>query len=180
MKRAKRNGLVSNMPAKSLDSEQDINFAGIIDVGIIIVAHFNNPIQKDMIEFLKPVLNWKNPLLIPNTTILGAFHILTSYLRVSRVDAKKALLETFTTDSPCFVSDIRKSVVVEALEQATCYKIESWDGYLIALAKSVGTNIIYTLDEKLSKANEIITINPIQEIRLKEYHNWLESKLRRA
>ena len=168
------------MPVKSLDSEQDSNIAGIVDVGIIVVAHFNNPIQVEMIEFLKPILSWKKRLLIPNTTFLGAFHIMTSYLRVSRVDAKTALLASFTIDSPCFVSDIRKSLVVEALEQASCYKIESWDGYLVALAKSVGTNIIYTLDRKLSKATEIITISPLQENRLKEYHNWLEAKLRKA
>ena len=37
MKLAKQNGLVSNMPAKSLDFEQYINITGIIDVGIIVV-----------------------------------------------------------------------------------------------------------------------------------------------
>lgn len=165
------------MHDKSLASSLPHSIVGIIDVGCIVVAHFDNPVQEEMTNFLEPVLEWKTRLGIPNTTFLGAFHILTSYLRVSSVDAKNSLPDTFRLGSPCFISDIRKEVVIEALELATCYKVESWDGYIIALAKIFGTNVIYSIDKKLAKAEEIIVKMPLEEKKLKEYHVWLSSKL---
>lgn len=39
------------MSAKSLNSELDINIAGIIDVGIIVVAHFNPRIKREKPAF---------------------------------------------------------------------------------------------------------------------------------
>ncbi len=150
---------------------------GVIDIGYIVVAHFENPIQEEMILFLESVLEWKRRLGIPSSTFLGAFHILTSYLRVSPIDAKNSLLDTFRLGSPCFIADIRKEVVIEALELATCYKVESWDGYLISLAKIFGTNVIYSIDKKMGRVEEILVKNPIEENKMKEYHDWLSLKL---
>lgn len=152
---------------------------GIIDVGIIVVSHFKNPIMRDMIDFLKPILNWEKKVIIPNTTFLGAFHILTSYLRVSKVDAKKVLLNTFSIESPCFINDVSKNVISEALEQAVGYNVESWDGYLVSLGKVFNTDIIYTVDMQLKKVKEMHIINPNSEEKMKEYHNWLVEKMKK-
>ncbi len=165
------------MPDKNLDSNISNSIDGIIDVGCIVIAHFDNPIQTEMVEFLEPVLQWKQHLGIPNSTFLGAFHILTSYLRVSPIDAKSSLLDTFRLVSPCFIADIRKEVVIEALELATCYKVESWDGYLISLAKIIGTNVVYTIDKKMDKISEIIVKFPVEKEKMDVYHQWLSSKL---
>jgi predicted nucleic acid-binding protein len=150
---------------------------GIIDVGCIVVAHFDNPVQKEMIEFLEPVLEGKQSVGIPNSTFMGAFHILTSYLRVSPIDAKKSLMDTFRLESPCFIADIHKEVVTEALELATYYKVESWDGYMVALAKIYGTKIIYTIDKRMKKISEIVVKVPVEEEKMKGYHEWLREKL---
>ncbi|MHA2244280.1 MAG: hypothetical protein ACXADY_04885 [Candidatus Hodarchaeales archaeon] len=165
------------MPDKNLDSNISNSIDGIIDVGCIVIAHFVNPIQTEMVEFLEPVLEWKQHLGIPNSTFLGAFHILTSYLRVSPVDAKKSLFDTFRLSSPCFIADIRKEVVTEALELATCYKVESWDGYLISLAKIFGTNVVYSIDKKMDKVSEIIVRCPVEKEKMEEYHRWLSLKM---
>jgi predicted nucleic acid-binding protein len=36
-------------------------------------------------------------------------------------------------------------MVTDALEYALAYKIESWDGYIVSLAKNHGAEIIYSM-----------------------------------
>ena len=64
---------------------------GVVDVGLIVISHFENPAKSYALEFLKDVLLWRKRCLIPVTAFFGAYHILTNYLRVERVAAYEAL-----------------------------------------------------------------------------------------
>lgn len=164
-------GLVMSMLEESLDS-----IDGVLDVGILVVAHFENPLREDALLFLRDVLSWKNRLIIPLTGFLGAYHILTRYLRVSRVEAKISLSDTLKVGSPSFYKDVTEDVVGKALDYAVSYKIESWDGYLIAIARKFNTRNIYTLDTKLKKIRDIIAVNPLPEEKTKQYHQFLKNR----
>ena len=48
------NGWVMNMSERNLDS-----ISGVVDVGIIVISHFDNPIKVDALEFLRRVLRQK-------------------------------------------------------------------------------------------------------------------------
>jgi predicted nucleic acid-binding protein len=151
---------------------------GVVDVGLIVISHFENPAKKHALEFLKDVLLWRKRCLIPVTVFLGAYHILTNYLRVERVSAYEALKKTLEVRSPAFYVDLNADVAVESLTNAMGYRIESWDGYIVAIAKVHSAPIIYTVDKKMKKrVKDLHVINPIPEDVFREYNEWLEKNI---
>ncbi|MBE8539380.1 PIN domain-containing protein [Geoglobus acetivorans] len=151
---------------------------GVVDVGLIVVSHFENPAQDHALEFLKEVLLWKKRCLIPVTAFLGAYHILANYLRVERVSAYEALKKTLETKSPAFYADLDVEAVIESLTNAMGYRIESWDGYVVAIARAHSAPIIYTVDKKMKKrVKDLHVINPIPEDVFEKYNEWLRKNL---
>jgi predicted nucleic acid-binding protein len=57
--------------------------------------------------------------------------------------------------------------------------VESWDGYIVKLARSIGNSIVYTLDEELRKIKDIIVVNPFPQDLVKQYHQYIKRKLHR-
>lgn len=162
-----------NMQERSLASVE-----GVLDVSVITVAHFDNPLRTLAMEFLRDALSLDRRILVPLSTFLGAYHILTRYLWVNRAIASKALRETLTVRSPALYSDIPIDIVIDSLDYAATYDVESWDGYLVGLARSLNARIIYTLDEKLRKVREITVVNPFPVDIVRDYHKWLDERLK--
>lgn len=157
-----------------VQSEKAGIIEGIIDVGIIVIAHFENPARIHAFNFLKPILLWKRKCLIPTSATMGAYHIMTEYLGVDRFSACKALTKTLETKSPAFYEDISVDMVTDALEYALAYKIESWDGYIVSLAKNHGAVIIYSIDGELAKrVKDVEVINPIPGDVMRKYHDFV-------
>ncbi|MEM2842202.1 MAG: hypothetical protein QW201_02755 [Thermoproteota archaeon] len=48
---------------------------GIVDVGIIAVACFNNPLKEHGVNFLTDVLMQRRRAAIPIASVMGAYHI---------------------------------------------------------------------------------------------------------
>jgi predicted nucleic acid-binding protein len=157
-----------------VQSEKAGIIEGIIDVGIVVLAHFENPARIHAFNFLKPILLWKRKCLIPTSATMGAYHIMTEYLGVDRLSACKALTKTLETKSPAFYEDISVDMVTDALEYALAYKIESWDGYIVSLAKNHGAVIIYSIDGELAKrVKDVEVINPIPGDVMRKYHDFV-------
>jgi len=57
------------------------------------------------------------------------------------------------------------------------YQLESWDGYLIALARTLGAKVVYSQDEEFSKVREVSVSNPFPRDKLHEYHEYVSAKL---
>jgi len=56
--------------------------------------------------------------------------------------------------------------------------VESWDGYILSLAKAVGAPVIYTIDRGLArKVKDLIVHNPIPREIFDKYNRWLREKL---
>ncbi|TFG18809.1 MAG: PIN domain-containing protein [Promethearchaeota archaeon] len=151
---------------------------GIADVGIIVTAHFVNPIQEKMIQFIEDIIYEKKNVILPLSAFIGAYHILTRYLRVSRYQAKKALQTTLELETPIFYPRIDTGIVKNALDISSVYNIESWDGYILELANLFKTSYIYTIDKKLQKIQDFEILCPVSEEDLKEYHTWLTEKMK--
>ena len=165
------------MVSRGLQPEKD-RVEGVVDVGLIVIAHFENPAKVHAIEFLRDVLLWKRRCLIPTSAFLGAYHILTNYLKVERVAAFNALRKTLETRSPAFFTDINVELVVESLTNAMGYGIESWDGYIVAIAKAYSAPIVYTIDRQMQKrVKDLQVVNPIPEDIFRRYNEWLEKML---
>lgn len=147
---------------------------GVADVGIIVVACFENPLKEHSIAFLSDALSKKKRVILPISAVIGAYHIATTYLKASKIQVKKVLESLLATKSPALYPQITTEIASNALEYATYYNIESWDGYLISLAKSLGTSTLYSLDNQLSKIKEINVINPFPEEAVKKYHAFLK------
>lgn len=157
-----------------VQSEKAGIIEGIIDVGIVVIAHFENPARIHAFNFLKPILLWKRKCLIPTSATMGAYHIMTEYLGVDRFSACKALTKTLETKSPAFYEDISVDMVTDAFEYALAYKIESWDGYIVSLAKNHGAVIIYSIDGELAKrVKDVEVINPIPGDVMRKYHDFV-------
>lgn len=154
---------------------------GVVDTGIVTVAHFKNPAQTAAINFLSRILEGEARCVIPTSTLLGAYHIMTRYIGVERAAAFRALTKTLETRFPAFYTDIPIDLVVDSLTYADSYRVESWDGYIIALAKAFNAPIIYSIDRVLAKRiREIRVVNPIPEEEFKAYDTWLRDKLVRG
>ncbi len=66
----------------------------------------------------------------------------------------------------------------DALTYALAYRIESWDGYIIHVAKAHGTRLIYSVDRELAKkAKEMTVLNPFPEDLMKEYDTYLQRRI---
>ena len=168
-------GIVMSMRKESLES-----ISGIVDVGIIVISHFENPARLEALVFLKKVLKREIKALIPVTTFLGAYYIMIDCLRIPRKEVKDSLVHTLKVRSPAFYEDISVEDAISALDYACVYNIESWDGYLVSLAKKFGCNVIYSIDKKLSRVEEIVVINPISEQKMKEYHEFIRKLTRKT
>jgi len=152
---------------------------GIVDTGIIVIAHFDNPARRIAFQFLEKVLTWERKCIIPVTAILGAYHVMTRYLGVEDTSAYRALTKTLETGSPAFHEDVNVDSAIDSLTYALSYKVESWDGYIIHLAKRFRAPIIYSVDLELKrKTREIQVINPIPPETFTQYIKWLGEKLK--
>jgi predicted nucleic acid-binding protein len=80
------------------------------------------------------------------------------------------------TRSSAFYPYISLEDAIDAIDYATYYKVESWDGYIIRLAKNIGNNIVYTLDEDLKKIKDIIALNPFPKELIEQYHEYIKRK----
>ncbi len=98
---------------------------GIVDVSVIVPSCFENPLKEESISFLQDVLHEVRGALIPTSAIVGAYHIVTSYLGVSCVSAKSVLEELSKTDSPMLYPEITIDLASSALEYAIAHNIES-------------------------------------------------------
>ncbi|MGB9718777.1 MAG: type II toxin-antitoxin system VapC family toxin [Thermoproteota archaeon] len=145
---------------------------GVVDVSIVVVACFDNPLKEHSVSFLYDVLTHKR-IVLPVTSIIGAYHIVTRYLRVSKILARKVLGGILATRSPALYPQVTPELAADALEYATYYNVESWDGYLISLARSLGSSAVYSLDTELAKVKEVVVINPFPEEAVKQYHEFM-------
>lgn len=152
---------------------------GVVDVGVIVPACFINPIRSRAVSFLGDVLAQKVKARIPVSTVLGAYHVATSYLRAPRASVGRALRTMLETYSPAFFSDIPPYLALEAIELAVSFQVESWDGYIVTVARLLNTDVIYSLDKSLERVPGIRVASPFSEEELMEYHNFILSLRRR-
>jgi hypothetical protein len=92
-----------------------------------------------VVKFLSDVPSQKKRAAIPVTAVLGAFHVTTRYLKLPATDVMKILIKMLETMSPAFYPHIFLEDAINAIEYATCYRIKSWDEYIIKLAKVLET-----------------------------------------
>jgi predicted nucleic acid-binding protein len=155
-----------------------LGFEALADVGIIVLAHFRNPARKYAAQLLLDALTLKKRILIPVSTYLGAYIVMTRYLKLRSSNVAKALLKTLSLESPAFYGNLSKAVAEKAIASASDLGISSWDCYLIELAKELGINKIYTIDEELTKKVKDVKIeNPIPGNVMKEYHQYIQEKM---
>lgn len=153
---------------------------GVVDVGIVVMAHFRNPARRYAAQLLLDALTLKRRAIVPLTTYLGAYVIMTRYLRLRRDRVAKALLETLHLESPAFYENVPRTATEKAIATASELNISSWDGYLIELAKELEIARIYSIDEELAdKVKEVEVVNPIPESLMKEYHEFVEERLKK-
>ena len=151
---------------------------GVVDVGIVVPTCFDNPLKEHSTAFLADVLTQKKQAAIPITAVIGAYHIATRYLRVPRMTVKKILGGILRTGSPALYRHVSPQIAQDALDYASTYNIESWDGYLISLARSLGSTVVFSLDEELQKVREITVVNPFPQKDVERYHEFLKNNMK--
>ncbi len=150
---------------------------GVLDVSILIPACFKNPLKEHSIAFISELLNQRRRAALPVSAVIGAYHIATRYLRVPKIAVKKVLEGILRSGSPALYPHITPQNALDGLDYAAAYDVESWDGYLISLTRSLGATVVYSLDQELSKVKEIFVANPFPQDRVKQYHEFMEAKL---
>jgi len=117
---------------------------GVVDVSIIVLSHCENPAKQAALNFLEAVLIGKRRCVIPVTAFIGAYHILTRYLKVRRSEAAREIIKTLLLETDAFYPHVSRELAIEALATASDFNIEGWDGYLISLARMLRISSIYT------------------------------------
>jgi predicted nucleic acid-binding protein len=155
-------------------------YEGVVDVGLIVLAHCENPAWSYARDFLREVLGLKRRCVVPLSTYIGAHVIMTKYLKLPRAAVTEALVTTLSLDSPAFFGDISRTTAIGALETAGELKISSWDGYLLELARRMNLTRVYTIDEELKRrVRHLEVINPIPAEVMQEYHEYVASRITR-
>jgi predicted nucleic acid-binding protein len=73
-----------------------------------------------------------------------------------------------------------RTTAIGALERADEFKISSWDGYLLELARRMGLMRVYTIDEDLKRrVHHLEVINPIPAEVMQDYHAYVASRITR-
>jgi len=152
---------------------------GVVDVSILVPVCFENPLKNLAANFVAEVLAARSRAIVPVTSIMGAYHIATRYLGIPKLAVKKVLEGILRTRSSALCSKVAPELAEDALNYAVAYGVESWDGYLIALTRSLGAKTIYSLDEELSKVKEVSVNCPFPREKLDEYHEHVEDILKR-
>ena len=156
-----------------------LEFEGAVDVGLIVIAHFENPARGYARDFLKEVLGLRKRCIVPLSTYFGAYIIMTRYLKIDRKEVAKALVTTLSIDSPAFYENIPRCTAIEAIKTSEGLNISSWDSYLLELARSLNIKRIYTIDEELKRrAKDFEVINPIPSEVMKEYHEYVARRIK--
>lgn len=102
-----------------------LGLEGIVDVGIIVMAHFRNPAREFAARFLQDAFSLRRRVTVPLSTYLGAYVIMTRYLRLGRDRVASALAETLSAESPAFYENIPKSVAEKAIRAASELNVSS-------------------------------------------------------
>ena len=148
-------------------------------MSVIVPACFTNPLREKAVGFLRGVLAQEVRARIPVSAVLGAYHIATRYLRAPRALVCQVLTAMLEMGSPAFFPDISPRLAMEALELAASFRIESWDGYLVAVARLIGAGTIYSLDKSLERVPGVRVVSPFTEEELREYHEFILSRRKR-
>jgi predicted nucleic acid-binding protein len=151
---------------------------GVVDVGILVPTCFENPLKEHSTTFVADVLTGRKRVAIPVTAIIGAYHVATRYLRAPKMTVKKVLGGILRTGSPALYGHVSPQTAWDALDYASTYLIESWDGHLISLARSLRSTVVFSLDEELHKVKEITLVSPFPREDVERYHDFLEKGLR--
>jgi predicted nucleic acid-binding protein len=151
---------------------------GVVDVSVLIPACFDNPLKERSVAFLSEVLTQRKRAALPVSAILGAYHIATRYLRAPKVAVKKTLDGLLRSGSPALYPHITPQTALDALDYAAVYDVESWDGYLISLTRGLGTTVVFSLDQELSRVREIVVANPFPQEKVEQYHKFMGARLR--
>ena len=151
---------------------------GIVDIGPVVLSHCENPAKDEAIDFIKKVISGEINAIIPLTAFIGAYHVMTRYLRINCKEVADELLTTLELRSPVFFGDLSIDETISAIRSAFNFNINGWDGYLVALAEKIGASIIYTIDKKLTKVKHLSIIIPISEKTLRIYHDWLSAHIK--
>ncbi len=151
---------------------------GVVDTGIVMPSCFDNPLKDHSIAFISEALRQERRAVIPVSVVLGAYHIATRYLRVPRMTARMILQGILESGSPALHPNMTPRMAVDALDYASTYGVESWDGYLISLARSLGSTVVFSLDRELAKVREITVVNPFPEEDVRRYHEFIEARMR--
>ena len=66
-------------------------YEALIDAGIVAITHFRNPAQKHAAQLPLDSITLKRRILIPVSTYLGAYIVMTRYLKLRKEKVAKAL-----------------------------------------------------------------------------------------
>jgi len=102
-----------------------IRVDGIVDVSIIVLSHCENPAKNEAIDFLEEVLIGNIKAIIPVSSFIGAYHIMTRYLRIDPEEVAKELCDTLTLRvEEAFYEGLSVDTAIEAIMTAQKYNVE--------------------------------------------------------
>ncbi len=128
----------------------------LLDVGILVLAiEKNNPVRAKYLDILTKSIRGEIISYIPFNVILGTYHVLTRVFRANKREVRNKLLTLMRCRKIKWITDISFDEVKRAIEYATIYDFESWDGLILTLMRDFDIPVIYTIDEDFLKVKDI-------------------------
>ncbi len=152
----------------------------LLDVGVLVLAiEKNNPVRAKYLDILTKSIRGDIISYIPFNVILGAYHVLTKVFKVNGRGVRNKLFALMRCKKIKWITSISFDEVKRAIEYATIYNFESWDGFILTIMRDFDIPIIYTIDEDFLKVKDIEVrglLNPKEKDALNNYIESLKKK----
>lgn len=147
----------------------------LFDVGVIALAHAGTPVSERPLSYVRRAIAGEIDAVVPNTSIVGAHHVLRNFYEFTNGEASKVLGRFLDARRIHWYDDVREGKVRAGLEIAGDANVDGWDGYYAAVARSEGVQTILTMDDNFDRVEGIFVELVLTQAEFAELNEYLKN-----
>lgn len=143
----------------------------LFDVSGLALALTDTPVSERYLEYVRKSIAGEVTGIIPNSVLIGTYHILRGVYNFSKADAERVITNLTDANRIQWYERISITQAEEGLKCARRYSIDGWDGYYVEIARETGATVLTTDDdfEDVDGINAEILLDDEDFERLNEY-----------
>lgn len=118
----------------------------LFEVGALALAFTDTPVSEYYLDYVRDAIQGEIEGIIPNSALIGTYHILRSVYNYSKEDAENVVSNITRSSRISWYGKIMLPQTKESLAVARRNSIDGWDGYYVEIARETGATIL-TIDD---------------------------------